>query len=397
MADRKSSPEGRTVLLTGATGFLGGALLAQGLECGYAERWICVARGGSTQQARARVLGNLARYLPGGLPADAERRIEIVAGDITDSGTFRNGRIDGVTHVFHLAADTSYRSKVVNRLVNVTGTQNVADFARTQPHLRRFVYAGTAMICGRNSRPVVREDEFPSDLAEHVVHYTQTKADAETILRSAYGDLPTLVVRPSIVAGHSRLGARPSASIYWMFRAGDRLRVVSGDPDGGIDVVPVDWVADTILELARRDTLAADTYHLSAGLRNRTTWRALAAAFEAVEPTDGRRDYDRIATGDWRRLRQRFDAVFGLDAPIKIAMLRAMRAYYEFSALDVAFCNRRLLAEGIAPPPALPDYLATCLGSMPGMSIEAQFADDLGMFEAGGTAEELRAVALTPA
>lgn len=386
----------RHVLLTGATGFLGGELLAQGLTNGFAGRWTCIARGETELQAKDRVLENLSRYVSSETVELASQVVEVVPGDITSAATFEDPRLNDISHIFHLAADTSYRSKSVNRLVNVEGTRNVAELAIRQATLEKFVYSGTAMICGRNSSHLVNEADYPDEAAEHVVHYTATKADAERMIRSHYKELPFLIVRPSIVAGHSRLGARPSASIFWMFRAGDHLRVVSGNPDGGIDVVPVDWVATTILDLATRERLQHDTYHLSASLTKRTTWRSLAAAFERVEPSDGIRAYREISPGEWRQLRACFDKSFGLETSLKVAMLRAMRAYYEFCALDVAFCNKRLLSEGISPPPSLPDYLRTCIESMPDVSIEAQFADDLGMFEPVEMTQRLRSQALSP-
>jgi hypothetical protein len=68
-------------------------------------------------------------------------------------------------------------------------------------------------------------------------------------------------------------------------------------------------------------------------------------------------------------------------------MLRATRAYYMFCALDFTFANDRLRAEGIAAPPALPDYLGTCLANS-GEIVE-QFIDDLEMFTGSATAEPL--------
>ncbi|MDI7066993.1 SDR family oxidoreductase, partial [Klebsiella pneumoniae] len=48
--------------------------------------------------------------------------------------------------------------------------------------------------------------------------YTQCKREDERLLRSTYPNLPLVVVRPSIVVGHTVLGTLPSASIFWVFR-----------------------------------------------------------------------------------------------------------------------------------------------------------------------------------
>ncbi|CAO3424300.1 hypothetical protein [Azospirillum argentinense] len=69
-------------------------------------------------------------------------------------------------------------------------------------------------------------------------------------------------------------------------------------------------------------------------------------------------------------------------------MLRAMRAYYQFSTLGVVFANERLTAEGFALPPTLSDYLAACLSAPANLSIVDQFADDLGMFDEAPAVQE---------
>ncbi|KAA0595397.1 nucleoside-diphosphate-sugar epimerase [Azospirillum lipoferum] len=374
-----------TVLLTGATGFIGGAVLAHGLgshpEARPETRWICLVRGSNAARARARLLENLSRFMAAEAAREAIGRVEIVVGDITAPPSLEDRRLDAVTHILHLAADTSFRAQEHCHRVNVEGTRALAERARRMPNLCRFLYGGTAMICGGNPPPLVREADAPAPAAEHIVPYTRTKAATEAMLRHEFADLPAVMVRPSIVTGHRTLGCIPSSSIFWMFRAGDRLRLVAGDLDGGIDVVPVDWTAEVLVGLMLKPELAYDSYHLSAGLRKRTRWSDLAAAFERCDPQGGPRDYSRFDAGDWKILRARFEMAFGLGGPLQLAMLRAMRSYYQFSTLGVAFDNDRLAAEGFALPPTLAEYLPACLSAPSGLSIIDQFADDLGMFD----------------
>lgn len=378
-----------TVLLTGATGFIGGATLAHGLSQDPDWHWICLVRGKGEEQARVRLAENLGRFMGADAARKAIRRVEIVVGDITDPASLEDGRLDAVTHILHLAADTSFRAQELCHLINVEGTRALAMRARRMPHLQRFLYGGTAMICGRNPPPVVRESDAPAEAAQHLVPYTRTKVAAETMLRHEFADLPVVMVRPSIVTGHRTLGCMPSSSIFWMFRAGDRLRLVTGELAGGIDVVPVDWTAEVLVGLLAKPTLAHDVYHLSAGEAKRTSWDSLAAAFERCDPQGGPRRYSRFDDGDWKTLRARFQAVFGLDQPIKLAMLRAMRAYYQFSTLGVVFANERLTAEGFSLPPTLSDYLPACLSAPANLSVLDQFADDLGMFDEAPAVQEL--------
>lgn len=370
-----------TVLLTGATGFIGGAVLAHGLTQIPAIRWVCLVRGSSPRRARARLLDNLARFMGLEAARTALARVEIVVGDVTRPESLEDARLDGVTHILHLAADTSFRAREHCHLVNVGGTRALAERARRMPDLARFIFGGTAMICGDRPGPLVRETDYPSVAVEHLVAYTESKVTAERMLRGEFADLPVVIARPSIVAGHRRLGCIPSSSIFWMFRAGDRLRLVAGDPNGGIDIVPVDWAAEVLLGLLLKPDLEHDLYHVSAGTAKQTRWTALADAFDQFDPQDTPRVYTSFDENDWRTLRTRFAAAFGLDRPLHVAMLRAMRAYYRFSALGVAFTNDRLLGEGFPPPPALTEYLPACLSLPAGTTIPDQFAEDLVMFE----------------
>ncbi len=377
-----------TVFLTGATGFIGGATLAQGLAAGMADRWYCLVRGTDIASAKHRLIANLSRFMGETAALAAADRVDVICGDVADVDAIAHEGLDAVTHVLHLAADTSFMARGNCDLVNVAGTRAMALRARRMKKLSRFVFGGTAMICGRDAPPVVHEADFPSVEAAHIVSYTKSKVDAETLLRSEFADLPVVVARPSIVVGHSVLGCGPSSSIFWMFRAGDRLRLVAGAPQGGIDVVPVDWTAQVLLGLLFRPALRHGVYHLSAGSEKRTSWAGLAAAFQRCDPAGGPRLYTHVDEGGRQILRSRFAAAFGLAGALEVAMMRAMRAYYEFSALDVVFANDRVIDEGFPPPPSLPEYLGLCLAQPSGLSILDQFADDLGMFAPGRIASE---------
>ncbi|MFX6304015.1 hypothetical protein ABTF83_20105, partial [Acinetobacter baumannii] len=79
-------------------------------------------------------------------------------------------------------------------------------------------------------------------------------------------------------------------------------------------------------------------------------------AFQRCDPAGGPRLYNEFRSGDRQLLRTRFERAFGLDSALQTAMMRAMRAYYEFCALGVVFSNDRLVSEGFPLPPALPSY-----------------------------------------
>ncbi len=385
-----------TILLTGATGLIGGAVLHHALVSGDGHTWRCLVRAPDAEAGRRRVAARLARFTNAGSAQALARRVEIVAGDVTRADFDDDPALDDVTHVLHLAADTSWKADRRVHRTNHDGTLALARRAARMRELRRFLHVGTAMICGGDSAPVVMERDYPQAAARHIVSYTASKARAETSLRDTLPDLPLVVARPSIVVGHTALGARPSSSILWALRAADRLRLLPCDPEVAADIVPADWTAAALHGLLFKPALVHDLYHLSAGEAGGSRWSALARAFEAADPAGSPRV---MRSCDFTRehdlVKARFAACFGLDGAVKLAMLRAFHAYARFWTLGVAFDNARLLAEGFPAPPSLPDYLAVCEATS-GDVVE-QFADDLDMFARPAAVHHARARARRPA
>ena len=338
---------------------------------------MCLVRCAHADQGRQRIAARLARFSDPFTAQRLARKVEVVPGDFTRVDQDDDPRLNDVTHILHLAADTSYFGGERLFRINRDGTLALARRAARMSRLSRFLHVGTAMSCGADAGPVVRETRA-DPAARHLVPYTASKAATEEALAAEFPDLPIIVARPSIVVGHSTLGAAPSSSILWLVRAADRLRLLPCSPESSCDIVPADWAAQALLTLLLKPDLAHDLYHVSAGLQSRIRWCELNRAFEAAEPSDGIRALESFDLSDRATLRDRFRAVFGLDTPLKQTMLRATRAYFGFCALDMTFANDRLLGEGVAPAPALSDYLETCLANSG--SILDQFADDLEMF-----------------
>jgi long-chain acyl-CoA synthetase len=88
---------------------------------------------------------------------------------------------------------------------------------------------------------------------------------AQSFVRAA-ADVEVAIARPSIVMGESDTGWTPAFNVlYWPLRAFARglFEQVPARPDGRVDVVPVDYVADGILKLIESD--ATGTFNLVSG------------------------------------------------------------------------------------------------------------------------------------
>ncbi len=101
--------------------------------------------------------------------------------------------------------------------------------------------------------------------------------------------LPTAILRPSVIVGDSVTGWTPAFNvIYWPLQAFARglFPTVPGDPDARLDIVPVDAVADALLELVRGPAREG-AFHVVAGdgAASNTELATMAAdAFDSEPP-----------------------------------------------------------------------------------------------------------------
>jgi long-chain acyl-CoA synthetase len=262
----------RSIVLTGATGFLGMEVLVRLLE--RTDRpVVALVRAADDAEAQARMDGVLATlFAPGHRPDP--RRVRAVAADLERPGLGLPERgLDAVADaagiVVHCAASVSFALPLDEaRQINVAGTAEVLGLARraqARGALDRVVHVSTAYVAGEREGRILESD---GDLGQrHRNTYEQTKLEAEALVEAAA--LPVAILRPSIVVGDSRTGWTPAFNvIYWPLQAFARgmLSRVPADPDGRVDIVPVDVVADAIVELVTGPR-RTDRFHVVAGDR----------------------------------------------------------------------------------------------------------------------------------
>jgi nucleoside-diphosphate-sugar epimerase len=385
-----------TILLTGATGFIGGATLARLLESRPACRVLLLARDRGPESAADRVRQSLARFVGPDRAAALLRCCEVIPGDLTNPASLGVSRLDeathvihlasekklaaqrldDVTHVLHLASNTSFRSVRGVRHTNVLGALTLAHRMRRAPGLERFLYVGTSYVCGANSERVVREDAYPRLRASHFTEYTASKAECEMLLESTAPELPLVVARPSVVVGHTQLGCLPSASIFWFYRACDLLRRLTCPLDSRDDVVPVDWVAEALLFLLFKPSLRHRRYHVSAGEASSVTWEEIAAVFARCCGERPDNPYQVVGVPTILRERGRIRELLGPGD--ENHLLTALPIYYRFMEINAEiFDNTRLLAEGMPPAPKLTSYLHLCATQPSDRSVYQQMLDDV--------------------
>jgi thioester reductase-like protein len=257
------------VFLTGATGFLGMEVLARLLEAGDREV-VALVRAADGPAAEARLDDVLAKLWRD--PSRYRSRVRAVAGDLTSPGlgmrpAERTALAEEIGSVLHCAASIQFDLPLEEaRQINVEGTREVIGFAREAKalgRLQRFVHVSTAYVAGGypgtfGERQLVAGQTFRNT-------YEQTKWEAEQVIAEA-DDLAPAVARPSIVVGESDSGWTPVFNVlYWPLRAFSRglFDSVPALADGRVDVVPVDYVADSIVHLLDRSE--AGVFNIVAG------------------------------------------------------------------------------------------------------------------------------------
>jgi thioester reductase-like protein len=289
-----------TLLLTGATGMVGRELLARVVADAANERVLCLVRPGRDGMSAQARLDQLLEKV--GAKPDPTRVVAI-HGDVVEPelGLSASDRaaLARVDRILHCAASVSFDLPLAEaQAINVIGTERLLALARSLPGLERFDAVSTAYVAGCRSG-LILESELEHENGFHN-SYEQSKNESEHVLRRAMADLPIAVHRPSIVVGDSRTGKTGAWKVlYWPLKVVARgfLPVVPYDPEGRLDVVPVDFVADAILALAKDPETIGGTYHLAAGPGRDTTLGELtAAAFARM----GRKPPIRVSPALWR-------------------------------------------------------------------------------------------------
>lgn len=223
-----------TILLTGATGYLGKHLLAGLL--GQGERVVAVVRPRGEALAE-RVLEVLA---PFALPAEClgPDHLTVLAGDVTGEHLGLSGgdrallRRQGVRAVLHCAGLTRFEDDLAERLdlFNHQGAIHAYRLAR-ELGAGEFHHVSTAFVAGDGGS----ERAFAAadlDCGQRFRNpYEESKFRAERFLRTAYAEdgLPINVYRPSIcVGGVPPIGKGQSTStVYAFLKAGHFLKTAT--------------------------------------------------------------------------------------------------------------------------------------------------------------------------
>lgn len=196
---------GRSIVLTGATGFLGAFLLAALLERGYR---VTVLGRAAIDMGLAERLSGLVRWLSIADPAESLCALEADFSKkhlgLDDAAYSRLCAAAG--KIIHCASDTSFgeRSRVQVMATNVKSLPALLDLA-ADARTEHLYYVSTAYAAGR-CEGLCMETPISTDCFTNV--YEESKAQAEGMIERYCENkgVPLSILRPSIVYGHSQTG-----------------------------------------------------------------------------------------------------------------------------------------------------------------------------------------------
>ncbi|MGW7259925.1 SDR family NAD(P)-dependent oxidoreductase [Streptomyces sp. NPDC054834] len=243
----------RTVLVTGAEGFIGSTLVD-----------LLVERG-----ARVRALTHYKPYAEKGylapyLNASASASVEIVTGDVRDAGRVMDA-VEGCDTVFHLAAlvgiPYSYVSPGAYVQTNVSGTENVAEACRRHS-VRRFVHTSTSEVYGSALSVPITENHPLQPQSP----YSASKIGADMLALSHWHafQLPVTVVRPFNTYGPRQSARAVIPTILAQLHSGAR-QIMLGSLTTSRDFTYVTDTAAGFLALAECDRAVGEVVNLGTG------------------------------------------------------------------------------------------------------------------------------------
>jgi dihydroflavonol-4-reductase len=209
-----------TTLVTGATGFVGAAVVRALTAAGREVR--ILARPDSD-------LRNLQ-----GLP------VSRAVGDLRDRSSLRQA-LTGCRYLYHVAAHYALwaREPAVFYDINVQGTVNLMEAAR-EAGIERMVYTSTIGAIGLPPEGGVGTEETPVSLSQMAGDYKRSKYLAEEeVLKFARAGLPIVIVNPSAPVGAGDVKPTPTGQMIVDFMKGRMFAYI----ETGMNLIDVDDVA----------------------------------------------------------------------------------------------------------------------------------------------------------
>lgn len=354
-----------SVLVTGATGFLGAFLLNELLRAtGPNVRFYCLLRERASGQGRPedRILETLEFY---GLTAPStEGRVQPVLGDISrprmglDNEEYLKlaGEID---LVFHCAASVDYSLPYeVAKPHSVDGTSEVLRFACTARTKTVQYISSNGVFPGGDDTPYMEDNRTDGFVDRMEGGYNQAKWAAERLVWSAVSrGLPACIYRPGNIGHHSSAGTvNPNDFQTQIIRACASSGYAPLAPDWRFEMTPVDFLVKAIARFSD------DPAHLGK-VYNVVQQDPVTAESVFFHMQNLGYETDRVPLGEWKsRLQEMADREDDSDSEVVLRSLDSVEGYLsDTSSYDISRFSEALAEIGMTMPTVDVDYLTRFL------------------------------------
>lgn len=210
-----------TVLVTGASGFVGSAVARHLIAAG--------------EDVRVLVRESSDRRNVDGLG------VEVVTGDLNDPDSLDTA-VSRCKAVFHVAADYRLWTRNPDAMMrtNIEGSRALVA-AAMRADVERIVYTSSVATLGIAGDGIPGTEETPSTLGDMIGVYKRSKFLAEEVVRAMFRDqgAPVVIVNPSTPVGPRDVKPTPTGRLIVEAAAGRMPAFI----DTGLNVVHVDDVA----------------------------------------------------------------------------------------------------------------------------------------------------------
>lgn len=249
---------GKTAFVTGATGFLGGALVHRLVAAGMQVRALARREG---RDGYIRDLDN----------------VEIVMGNITDSDRMKT-LIERCDFVFHVAAATNGK-RDIQHSANIIGTRNVA-YGAALAQVERFIHVSTIAVYGYPATGRIAE-QSPYLPSKVIYNNTKLEAEFELIQTAQIHNMDYSIIRPAMIYG-------PRSGLWtgqFFQLASRRPMIFVGNGQGTAYPIYVDDVVDLMVTQATHPKAIGEIFNCVSDPC--PTWRDFLGGY--MQLTDNKR------------------------------------------------------------------------------------------------------------
>lgn len=248
----------KTILITGADGYLGGHIGRALLTSTDAKLLLWIrARDRDQFLSRRDRLERTLLARPG--------RLQIVGGELSADRPFDGIPQADVDLIIHTAGATRFNLELENaRNINVDGSRKLMRFAAGCPRLERVLFLSSVYASGLAPGPVA---EGPLCSGRRFAnHYEWSKWAAENCALEEFPELPSQILRVATVMADDETGrvSRRNAlhNTLKLFHGG-LLPMVPGDPTTPVYLVTAQFVADAATRLLERSISDTRIVHVA--------------------------------------------------------------------------------------------------------------------------------------